>query len=165
MQYHSGDKYATPSTEAKAAEYNVRGFPSMYLNGGNLIIGGSDASYVQQKAVIDRELAKTPVVAIASTMKTSGSISVSTTVTNTGASSISNAKLYVVLFEDLGFDEHHYTVRDLPAPITVAGLAAGASQQFNISSAYNGTSANLKAVVYLKAANGEVLQAALSSKP
>ncbi|XUX00699.1 MAG: hypothetical protein TUN42_01585 [Dehalogenimonas sp.] len=164
MQYHSGDKYATPATESRATEYNVRGFPSMYFNGGNLVMGGTDSSYTQQKAVIDRELAKPPSVAVASTMKTDGGITVTATVTNTSSAAVTNAKFYVVLFEDLGFDEHRYTVRDIPAPVAAVNLAPGESQQFNVSSAYAGAAANLKAVAYLKSSNGEILQAALSAK-
>ncbi|PPD59211.1 hypothetical protein [Dehalogenimonas etheniformans] len=164
MQYHSGDKYATPATESKATEYNVRGFPSMYFNGGNLVMGGTDSSYAQQRVVIERELAKPPAVAIVSTMKTGGGITVTATVTNISAAAVTNAKFYVVLFEDLGFDEHYYTVRDIPAPVSAVNLAPGESRQFNISSAYSGTATTIKAVVYLKASNGEILQATLSAK-
>ena len=162
LQYHSGDKYATAATEAKAAEYGVRGFPSMYFNGANLVVGGSNASYSQQKTVLDKELAKTPSAAIAATLKTTGGITISATISNTGAAAITDAKLYVVLYEDLGADEHRYTVRDILAPAAVASLAPGVTREFSFSSSYTGSTANLNTVVYLKAADGEILQAALA---
>jgi hypothetical protein len=161
LQYHSDDTYATPATEAKANEYGIRGFPSMYFDGGNVVMGGSDSSYDQQTAVINRELAKTPPVAIVSTMVTSGSLKVSATITNTSNSSIFNSKLYVVIFEDLGTSEHHFTVRDIATPVTVTGLLPGTSQQFTVNSSYSESKNAIKAVVYLKASNGEILQAAL----
>jgi hypothetical protein len=162
LQYHSGDKYATPATEAKVTEYGVRGFPSMYFNGGNLVAGGSNASYSQQTAVIDRELAKAPTVSIGGSLKLTGGITVAANVTNTGTAVISNAKLMMVLYEDLGTDEHHYVVRDILTPTAVASLAPGATQQFSVKSSYAGSTAKLNAVVYLRASNGEILQAALA---
>lgn len=137
----------------------------MYFNGGNVIMGGGNSSYDQQTVVINRELAKTPPVAIISSMNASGSIVVSATITNTSSSTITDAKLYVVIYEDLGTDEHHFTVRDTATPITVANLPSGASQQFSVNSGYTGSKANLKAVVYLKASTGEILQAALGAAP
>ncbi len=163
LQYHYNDKYATPATEAKVAEYGVRSVPSIFFNGGNLVVGGSSASYNQQTTEIERELAKTPSVAIVATLNLSGAITVTATLTNTSNTAISNARLFVVLYEDLGTDEHHYTVRDIVAPVTIANLAPGATQQFSINSSYTGSTANLNAVVYLKATNGEILQTALAS--
>ncbi|MHA2066843.1 MAG: hypothetical protein ACXABY_20935, partial [Candidatus Thorarchaeota archaeon] len=83
LQYHYSDTYATPATEAKASEYVVRGYPSMFFNGGNLVIGGSNSSYNQQRIAIERELAKTPSVAIVASLNLSGGITVTATLTNT----------------------------------------------------------------------------------
>ena len=163
LQYHYNDKYATSATEAKVVEYGVRGFPTMFFNGGNPLIGGSNASYNKQTTVIENELAKTPPVAIVATLNLSGGITVAATLTNTSSTAISNVGLCVVIYEDLGTDEHHYTVRDILVPLTIASLAPGATQQFSINSSYTGSTANIHAVVYLKASNGEVLQAALAS--
>jgi hypothetical protein len=162
LQYHSGDKYATAATEAKVVEYGVRGFPSMYFNGKNLVSGGSTGSYAQQTAVIDRELAKTPSVAIGASMSLSGGITVNITVSNTSTAVVTTVKLYVILYEDLGIDEHHYTVRDIVTPLTLPSLAPGASQDLSAKSSYTGSTTTLNAVVYVKASNGEILQAALA---
>ena len=110
----------------------------------------------------EEELAKTPPVAIAATVSMSGNITVDVTFANTGSSAISGAELYVVLYEDLGEDEHHYTVRDILEPQEIASLAAGASQQISVTSNYSGSTANLHAVVFIKALDGEILQAALA---
>jgi len=96
-------------------------------------------------------------------MKTPDGISVTVKITNTGASVVANAKLYVVLYEDLGTDEHHYTVRDILTPLTLGSLAPGATQQLSASSTYSGSTAKLNAVVYLKSSTGEILQAALAT--
>ena len=163
LQYHYNDTYATSATEAKSVEYGVRGFPTMFFNGGNLLIGGSNASYNKQTTVIEEELAKTPPVAIVATLNLSGGITVAATLTNTSNTAISNVELFVVLYEDLGTDEHYYTARDILVPLTIASLAPGATQQFTLNSNYTGGTANIHAVVYLKASNGEILQAALAS--
>jgi hypothetical protein len=135
----------------------------MFFNGGSPLIGGSNASYNKQTTVIENELAKIPSVAIVATLNLSGGITVVATLTNTSNTAISNVELFVVLYEDLGTDEHHYTVRDVLEPLTIASLAPGATQQFSINSSYAGGTANIHAVVYLKASNDEVLQAALAS--
>jgi len=127
------------------------------------LVGGSDSSYDQQTTVINKELAKTPSVAIVASMNTSADMAISATVGNTSTSAVLNAKLYVVIYEDLGLSEHHFTVRDIVAPVTVSNLSPGVSQQFNAVSSYSGSKSNLKAVVYLKASNGEILQAALAA--
>ena len=134
----------------------------MYFNGKNLVSGGSNASYSQQTAVVDRELAKAPTVAIEASLKLTGGITVTVTVTNTSSAEVADAKQYVVLYEDLGTDEHHYTVRDILTSVTITSLAPGATQQFSLNSGYQGSTAKLNAVVYLKASNGEILQAALA---
>lgn len=85
-------------------------------------------------------------------------------VTNTGAAALSGLKLYVVLYEDLGTAEHHYTVRDVLPPVAIGGLGSGAGQQFSVKSSYGGSQTNLQAVVFIKSASGEVLQAALAGR-
>ncbi len=84
------------------------------------------------------------------------------TVSNTGTAAVTGAKLYVVLYEDLGTGEYHYTVRDILTPLSIDSLGSGASQQFAAKSSYAGSTAKLNAVVYLKASTGEILQAALA---
>ncbi|KTB48111.1 hypothetical protein [Dehalogenimonas alkenigignens] len=166
LQYHSGDKYATPATEAKAAEYGVRGFPSIYFDGGNPVIGaGSELSaYNAQTSKIAAALAKPPAVALSATVSFSGGITVTAAATNTGSSTVSGLKLYVVIYEDLGTAEHHYTVRDVLSPVAIVSLASGAVQQFSVKSSYGGSQSNLQAVVFIKSASGEVLQVALAGK-
>jgi hypothetical protein len=166
LQYHSGDKYATSATEARVSEYGVRGFPTIFFNGANPVIGaGSEAAaYASQTTVINKELAKVPAVAITATMSTSGGIKVSVNLTNVSAAAITNAKLYVVLYEDIGTAEHHYLVRDIVTPQNITSLAAGGSQQFTASSTYAGSTTKLNAVVFVRASNGEVLQAVLAGK-
>ncbi len=68
----------------------------------------------------------------------------------------------MVLYEDQGTGEHHYTVRDIVTPLNIASLAAGASQDLSAKSSYTGSTTKLSAVVYVKASNGEILQAALA---
>ncbi len=162
LQYHINDAYAISANAKKADEYGVLYFPSMFFNGGNLLLGGSESSYNKQTTAIERELAKTPPVAIAATISFSGGITVDATFTNTSNATVSDGNLYVVLYEDLGNDEHHYTVRDILEPQDIASLAAGASQQLSVTSNYSGGTANLHAVVYIKASDGEILQAALA---
>ena len=143
-------------------EYGVRYIPAMSFNGGSILIAPTITSYTKQAPYIEQELAKTPPIAIASTVSIFGNITVNVTFANTSSSAISDAELYVVLYEDLGEDEHHYTVRDILEPQDIASLAAGASQQISVTSNYNGGTANLHAVVFVKASDGEILQAALA---
>ena len=136
----------------------------MAFNGGNLLVGaGSDLSaYNQQTTKINQELAKTPAVAIGASMSLSGGIDIKVQVSNTSSAAITGARLYIVLYEDLGTGEHHYTVREIGTPQTIASLAPGANQELSATSGYTGSTAKLNAVVYLKASNGEILQAALA---
>jgi hypothetical protein len=162
LQYHLSDEYSTSETEDMGQEYSVRYIPAMSFNGGDIFIPPTITSYSKQAPYIEEELAKTPPVAIAATVSMSGNITVDVTFANTSSSAISGAELYVVLYEDLGEDEHHYTVRDILEPQEIASLAAGASQQISVTSNYSGSTANLHAVVFIKALDGEILQAALA---
>jgi hypothetical protein len=166
LQYHSGDNYATSATLAKGTEYGVRGIPAIYFNGANPILGaGSEASaYSAQTAKINAELAKAPQVAVTATMSTLGGIKVNVNLANTGSAAVTGAKLYVVLYEDIGTAEHHYVVRDIVTPLNISSVAVGGSQQLTASSSYAGSTAKLNAVVFVRASNGEVLQAALAAK-
>ena len=166
LQYHSGDTYATKATEARIADYGNRGFPTIFFDGANPIIGaGSETSaYAAQTAAITKELAKAPTAAITAGMTVSGGIKVTAIITNTSSAAINIAQLRVVLYEDIGTSEHHYAVRDILTPLAVASLAPGASQQFTVPSTYSGSTANLNAVVFMQASNGDILQAALAAK-
>jgi hypothetical protein len=166
LQYHSGDNYATSATLAKASEYGVKGIPAIYFNGANPILGaGSESSaYSAQTAKINAELAKAPLVAVTATMSISGGIKVNVNLANTGTAGVTGAKLYVVLYEDIGTAEHHYVVRDIVTPLNITSLAAGGSQQLAASSAYTGATTKLNAVVFVRASNGEILQAALAGR-
>jgi hypothetical protein len=166
LQYHSGDSYATGATEARIADYGNRGFPTILFDGANPIIGaGSEASaYTAQTAAINKELAKVPAVAITETMTVTGGIKVTATIANTSSAAINGAQLRVVLYEDIGANEHHYAVRDILTPIAVGTLAPGAGQQFTVSSTYSGSTSKLNAVVFIQGSNGDILQAALATK-
>jgi hypothetical protein len=93
-----------------------------------------------------------------------GGIRISAAVQNIASAAMTDAKLKVVLYEDLGTDEHHYVVRDILPPVTISGLQSGATQNFTLSSSYSGTTGNLNAVVFVQTPSGEILQAALAQK-
>jgi hypothetical protein len=164
LQYHSGDQYATTATEAKFNEYGAKGFPTIFFDGANALMGGSNASYDQQTPVINTELSKPAAVAVSSVMKVSGGITVEVDLTNLSGGLISGAKLRVVLYEDLGTDEHHFCVRDILSPVTISTMKSGDSAHFSVKSNYPGSTAKLGAVVYVQTSNGEVLQAGFAAK-
>ena len=137
----------------------------MFFNGGNSVGGGWSGCYDQYKAVVNTELAKGSYATIAGTMTISGnSITLNSTVSNTGGSHITNVKLMAVLFEDLGAAEHHYVVRDILTPSVIGSLAPGTQQQFHLSSDYRGVATNLKAVLFLRSSSGQIIQAVLVTK-
>ena len=135
----------------------------MFFDGANPLMGGSGASYDQQTPVIVKELAKTATVAVVGTAKFSGGITVDVDLANVSGTAISGAKLMVVLYQDLGTDEHHYCVRDVLAPTALPGLEPGVTLHFSVKSSYSGSTAKLGAVVYVQASNGEILQAGLAT--
>lgn len=126
------------------------------------MLGGSDQSYNQQTPVINKELAKSASVTISGSMTLSGGIAISVSVNNITSANIASVKLMAVVYEDLGTDEHHYLVRDIIAPTAIASLPPGIEQKYNLKSSYTGSTTNLKAVVYIQASTGEILQAALA---
>ena len=163
LQYHSGDKYATPETEARVKEYKVRGFPTMFFNGGNSVVGGSSGSYGQYSAVVNKELTKQGSVSIVGVMTSrGGTISLDITVTNISDSHITNVKLMAVVYEDLGIDEHHYVVRDILPPYEIASVSSRQKQTFSLSADFPGSLTSLKAVVFLQSPSGQVLQSAIA---
>jgi hypothetical protein len=167
LQYHSGDKYATPKTEAKVTEYKVDGFPTIFFNGGNSTVGGGSSSgcYDRYKPIVNTETAKISPVNLTGTMTVNGSsITINSTVINTGTSSITNAKLMAVLVEDIGTAEHHYVVRDILTPSAINSLAPGAQQTFNPNITYSGTTTNLKAVLFVQSSSGTILQSVLVTR-
>ncbi len=164
LQYHSGDKYATPETEARVKEYKVQGFPTMFFNGGNSVVGGGTGSYGQYSAVVNKELTKQGSLTIGGVMTSSGGrISIDVTIANTSVNDISNVKLIAVVYEDLGIDEHHYVVRDILPPSEIASVSSGQKQTFNLSADFPGSLSSLKAVVFLQSPSGQVLQLAIAT--
>jgi hypothetical protein len=164
LQYHSGDDYATSKTEAKVDEYKVEGFPSMFFNGGNLVKGGGEGSYNKYSTIVSQELKKTCPASMAGGMTFSGNaISLKAAATNISNSSITDAKMIAVVYEDLGTDEHHYVVRDIRTLSKIATLAPGATQQFTLSSSLSGSLSKMRAVFILQSSSGQVLQSVLGS--
>jgi len=164
LQYHSGDKYATSETEAKVKEYNVKGFPTIFFNGGNAVLGGGSGNYAQYSDVVNRELTKQSSVSITGVTTLSGSImSLDVTITNISGSAITNVKLMAVLYSDYGTEEHHYVVRDILLPSNIATLSAGETQKFNLTSDWPGGVSGLKAVIFLQSSSGQILQSAIAT--
>lgn len=164
LQYHSGDKYATPETEAKVTEYKVKGFPTIFFNGGNSVVGGSSGNYAQYSAVVNSELTKQSSVNITGvTTLSGGTLSLDVTITNISGSAITNVKLMAVLYSDYGTDEHHYVVRDVLPPSGIASLSAGETQKFNLTSDWPGGLSGLKAVFFLQSSSGQILQSAIAT--
>ena len=164
LQYHAGDEYATPETEAKVQEYKVRGFPSIFFNGGNSVVGGGSSNYDQYSNVVNRELAKQSSVSIAGVMTSSGgTLSLDVTITNISDSPITGVKLMAVIYEDIGTEEHHYVVRDILPPSEIASLSAGETQTFSLSSDSLDNLPSLRAVLFLQSSSGEVLQSAMAT--
>jgi hypothetical protein len=163
LQYHSGDSYATKATEARVQEYKVKGFPSMFFNGGNVISGGSEQSYNQYSKLLSSMTSadsfKKTLVNINGTFSATDSNPVNATVNNLGSSEIKSARLMAVIFEDLGTSEHRYTVREVLTPAAIASLQPQMAQKFGFKPAATGR--NLKAVIFLQAPNGEILQSTL----
>ena len=163
LQYHLGDTYSNSKTEDKAVEYGVVYPPTLLFNGGHLLIGSTEGSYVKQSTVIEQELAKVPSLAMVAASELSTSAAIDVTMTNTGTLAILNSTLFFVLYEDLGTDEYHYTVREIIDPQAIPSLEAGVTKQVSVTSSYAGNMTNIYVVVYLKGSNGEILQAALAS--
>ena len=163
LQYHSGDKYATPETEAKVGEYKVKGFPTMFFNGGNSVVGGGSGNYGQYSAVVNRELTKQSSVSIVGVMTSrSGTISLDVTITNISDSAVTSVKLMAVVYEDIGTEEHHYVVRDILPPSGIASLPPGETQKFSLSSDFRDSLSSLRAVLFLQSPAGQVLQSAIA---
>lgn len=163
LQYHSGDKYATPETEAKVKEYNVKGFPTIFFNGGNSVVGGGSGNYAQYSTVVNSELTKQSSVSIVGAMTLSGgTLSLNVTVTNISGSAITNVKLMAVLYSDYGTEEHHYVVRDILPPSNIASLSAGETQKFSLSSDFRDSLSSLRAVLFVQSSSGQILQSAIA---
>jgi hypothetical protein len=164
LQYHSSDQYATSETEAKVKEYKVRGFPTMFFNGGNETVGGGEGNYNQYKTMVSSLLTRQSFIRIVGQMTASGgSISIKATVINSGNNPITDVKFMAVVYEDIGTEEHHYVVQDILPPSEVISLAPAASREFSLNSDFLGSSPNLKVVLFLQATSGEILQAALAT--
>ena len=162
LQYHTKDQYATQASEGRVNDYKVKGFPTIILNGVKQVLGGSSGSYNQQTTAIEKEAAKGAAVTLSVPSSFSPESAAGVTVTNVSGFDISNAKLMAVVYEDLGKDEHHYLVREVLAPV-VFSLPSGSSQNYEFTARYQGKNLNL--VVFIQAANGEVLQAAATDNP
>jgi hypothetical protein len=128
----------------------------MFFNGGNMITGGSDESYNQYSKVISTESAKKSQVNISGTFEAN---SVNASVTNLGSGEIKNVKLMAVTFENLGTSEHRYTVREILTPNSIAILQSRVAQKFSFKPGSTGS--NIKIVLFLQSASGEILQSAL----
>ncbi len=159
LQYHYRDSYSTTATEAKVKEYQIRGFPSVFFNGGNLVSGGSDKSYGMYLEVIKKELEKpspTTIVVTAGTANNEPAITFK--VTNISHADLQAVALKVVFYEDIGTNEHHYVVRDILQPLAIDLLPAGNTRVFNITSSTSRQA--IKGVVFLQDVAQEVYQAA-----
>ena len=133
LQYHHNDEYSTPETEARYSEYGVNGVPTMFFDGSqNKVEGGGDYAwcYQQYKAKTDAERAggsNLLLVAYRTTSTTAATVVYfSATVTNQGATTLTNVDLRFAVYENLG-PEQRYVVRDMLPPQYIASLAPGAS--------------------------------------
>jgi hypothetical protein len=142
----------------------VEGFPTIFFNGGNSVVGGSDSCYDQYRTVVNRELTGQSSVNITGVMTSSGgTISLDVTITNISNSPITDAKLMAVVYEDIGTEEHHYVVRDILPPSEIASFSAGETQKFNLSSDWSGGASGLKTVIFLQSSSGQILQSAMAT--
>jgi len=167
LQYHSGDKSATPETEARVQEYRVRAFPTIFFNGTQTVVGSASvsSSYQRYGAVINKELAKEPPLTIEAVMTASATgISLSIEVENTGNDSITRAELIAVVYEDTGTAEHHYIVRDMLRS-AISSIASGEKQAFSLSANFPGGTSKLKAVAFVQLPSHQVLQSTLAAAP
>ena len=128
----------------------------MFFNGGNMITGASDESYNQYSKVISAESAKKSQVYISGAFEAN---SVNASVTYLGNGEIKNVKLMAVTFENSGTPEHRYTVREILPPVSVSALQSRVTQKFNFKPGSTGS--NIKIVLFLLSASGEILQSTL----
>jgi thiol-disulfide isomerase/thioredoxin len=167
LEYHSGDKSATPETEARAVEYRIRAYPTIIFNGSRSVVGSASMSnsYQRYVAVINTELAKAPPVTVKATMTASGTqVSLDINVGNSGISGITDAELIAVVYEDTGTEEHHYIVRDMLRS-SISSIAPDEQQTFNLSADFPGGISRLKAVAFVQLPSHLVLQSTLAAAP
>ncbi len=60
IEYHGGDSYETPESDARIDFYNVSGYPTAYFDGGNQVVGGSatQSMYATYLPVYEQQIAK-----------------------------------------------------------------------------------------------------------
>ncbi len=164
MEYHHNDQYATNATEARAADYSVLGLPVILFDGARWQMASTDDLYEQQAAPIEAAMAKEAPLSLSLTAGFGeGGIALDITAQNMSSAVISGAELRAVVYEDLGRQERHYVARDVMPPISMAELAPGVEQQYEMVSSYSGS--NLNVAVFVQAASGEGLQAVATDRP
>ena len=129
----------------------------MVLNGRIKLIGlQSQSKYTSE---IEKVMGASSTIMMEANMTTDIRMTASVTLTNLSTTSLPNARLYAVVYEDLGTNHNHYLVRDI-TPVETFTLAGRATATFKLSSDVVGAS-NKHLVVLLTSTSGEILQSLL----
>jgi len=148
-------------TEATRNEYNVFAVPAVVLNGtdGEKILWSP--TYDDLKAEVFKILNETSEASfIPVTIPTSGKITANGKLKNVSNKAIENARLYAVIYEDIGTSRYHYVVRDITPATTISKLTPGNTLEFSLASniSYNKNRKYYVVIILKSIDTGMVLQ-------
>ena len=161
LEYHTQDIYSTYQTEQRMQDDGAPGTPTVVFNGVNKIFGA--VSYSQYRDKINSLLLAPSHVSLAASMTYTDQMYIDVSATDLGASSVSNATLTAVIYQDIGTSQHHYVVRQMLSDKLTSPLEQSSTQQFHFTSQISRANAYLRVVVFLQAQSGQILQSVLAT--
>ena len=155
LEYHTTDSLGTNKTKQLFRDYNLIGTPTVVFNGSSDVMPGPKTSYVY-KSRINSLKEQTSTALLTANAQLGNDILVSVEITNLSTKAIENARLFVVVYEDLNTELNHYVVRDIGSAKTVT-MPEHTTATFQIESGER-YSSDKHVVVMLKSTGGSILQ-------
>ena len=138
--------------------YTLNGMtPIVVLNGrsgGNALFGPQTPT--KYKEEIEKLFGKSSSILMRANMTVDAKMTASVELTNLSDTALANARLYAVVYEDLGTAHNHYLVRDI-TPVESFTLSGHTTTTFKLASEI-ADSPSHHMVVILKSTEGTILQ-------
>jgi hypothetical protein len=158
LEYHTQDDYGTNETNDLFSDYGLIGTPTVVLNGAvgqNIIMGPKDyQTYLDR--VNSLKFQKSTVL-LSATVYDGGYMTADVEVTNLSSAALDNAKIYAVVYKDVGKSEYHYVVEDITPVFEISHLQKGQTESFTLKSSIYNTSMRHMAVI-IKSSSGTIIQ-------
>jgi hypothetical protein len=160
LEYHTTDSFGTNETKDMYAGYSLFGTPSVVFNGasGNQALLGPKSYdvYLGRVNLLKEQLST---LAIEAVVTRTAPLSASVKLYNLDTDSLDGARVYGVVYQDLGTPENHYVVRDI-TPVQVFNLPSFKGASFDIESTEM-DSPNTHLVIIVKSFSGLIVQSLL----